>query len=100
MLEIALLSFAAWLLLAAASFRFRRQLGIVSPAMVRGLRIGGGALLLAALLRCGTSIDGERCVRFLGGASLAGAMLVVLLSLAPTATLAPVALMLRARRRT
>lgn len=98
MLEITLLSLAAWLLLAAASFRFRRQLGIVTPAAVRGLRFTGAAMLAAAFFRCGTDIDGERCVRFLGGASLAGAIVVALLSVAPVWTMRPVALLLRARR--
>jgi hypothetical protein len=99
MLEITLLSFAAWLFFAAASFKFRRQLGITSPATVRALRAGAAALLAVALLRCGTAIDGERCVRFLGGASLAAAMIVALLSVAPVATMKPVALLVRPRRR-
>ena len=98
MLETTCLALAAWLLLAAASFRYRRQLGITSPATTRGLRLAATALLAFALLRCGTDIDGERCVRFLGGASLAGALVVVLLSVAPVWTMRPIALLVQGAR--
>jgi hypothetical protein len=77
MLETALLAAIAWLLLAAASFRFRREAGVPNPRQVRALRLAAAALLALALFRCGTPLTGERWIRALGGASI-GAVLVVL----------------------
>lgn len=77
MLETALLAAIAWLLLAAASFRFRREAGVPNPRQVRVLRIAAAALLALAMFRCGTPLTGERWVRVIGGASI-GAVLVVL----------------------
>ena len=77
MLETELLAAIAWLLLAAASFRFRREAGVPNPRQVRALRLAAAALLALALFRCGTPLTGERWIRALGGASI-GAVLVVL----------------------
>ena len=83
MFEIVATSFVAWLLLAAASFRFRRELGIAGPATIAGLRVAASVLLVLALCRCGAPVTGERWVRFLGGSAIAAVLLVVLLSVAP-----------------
>lgn len=90
MLETALLSAAAWLLIAAGTHRFRREGGRPSPGEVRALRLAAVPLLLAALLHCGTDVDGERWVRMLGGLSLGAVAVVVLLSVRASAMLAPV----------
>jgi asparagine N-glycosylation enzyme membrane subunit Stt3 len=82
MLETIATSFVAWLLLAAASYRFRRDLG-VAPATVIGLRGVAAMLLLATLFRCAAPVTGERWVRFLGGCAISAVMLVALLSIAP-----------------
>lgn len=81
--EIVAISFVAWLLLAAASYKYRRDLGIAAPAAIAGLRVGAAMLLALALFRCGAPVTGERWVRFLGGSALAAMMLVMLLSVAP-----------------
>lgn len=81
--EIVATSFVAWLLFAAASYKYRRDLGIVSPAAITGLRAAAAALLMLALIRCGAPLTGERWVRFLGGSAIAAVMLVALLSVAP-----------------
>ena len=83
MFEIVATSFVAWLLLAAASFRFRRELGIAGSGTITALRVAAGALLMLALFRCGAPVTGERWVRFLGGSAIAAVLLVVLLSVAP-----------------
>lgn len=81
--EIVATSFVAWLLFAAASYKYRRDLGIASPAAIAGLRAVAAVLLVVALLRCGAPLTGERWVRFLGGSAIAAVMLVMLLSVAP-----------------
>ena len=83
MFEIVATSFVAWLLFAAASYKYRRELGIASPAAITGLRTVAALLLALALFRCGAPLTGERWVRFLGGSALAAVMLVMLLSVAP-----------------
>ncbi|TXC71395.1 hypothetical protein FSB78_10935 [Sphingomonas ginsenosidivorax] len=83
MVEIVATSFVAWLLFAAASYKYRRDLGIDSPAAIVGLRAVAALLLTLALFRCGAPVTGERWVRFLGGSALAAVMLVMLLSVAP-----------------
>ncbi len=97
MLETALFAALAWLLLAAASFRFRREAGSPDPRHVRLLR-GLAALLLAfALFRCGTPLTGERWVRLIGGASLGGVIVVLALSVDAMRVLRPVRRLLAAR---
>ncbi len=81
MLETALLAAIAWLLLAAASFRFRREAGVPNPRQVRILRIAAVLLLGLALFRCGTPLTGERWVRVIGGASLGAVLVVLMLSI-------------------
>lgn len=101
MVEIVATSFVAWLLLAAASYKYRRDLGISAPATITGLRVAATMLLMLTLVRCGAPITGERWVRFLGGSALAAVMLVALLSVVPKGALASlrVAAPLRAMRR-
>jgi hypothetical protein len=97
MLETALFAAIAWLLLAAASFRFRREAGSPDPRQVRILR-GAAVLLLAfALFRCGTPLTGERWVRLIGGASLGGVIVVLALSLNAMLVLRPVRMLLTPR---
>ena len=83
MLETVATSFVAWLLLAAASYRFRRDLGISASATIVGLRVCAAILLTLALFRCGGPVTGERWVRFLGGSAISAVILVALLSVAP-----------------
>ncbi|WP_380786082.1 hypothetical protein [Sphingomonas sp. R86521] len=101
MVEIVVTSFVAWLLLAAASYKYRRDLGISAPAMITALRVAAAMLLMLALVRCGAPISGERWVRFLGGSALAAVVLVALLSVVPKGALAQLrtGAMLRARAR-
>lgn len=79
----------AFLLLAAASHRFHRDAGATSPALRRWLRGVGAALIVVALLRAGTAIDGERWVRLLVCASLAAVSVVLTLSVGAAAVLYP-----------
>lgn len=90
MLETVATSFVAWLLLAAASYKVRRDLGLSAPATISALRVCAAVLLTLALFRCGAPVTGERWVRFLGGSAISAVILVALLSVAP----------LRAPRRT
>lgn len=83
MFETVTTSFLAWLMFAAASYRFRRDLGLDSPRIVTALRVAATAVLLFALLRCGAPVSGERWVRFLGGAAVSAVIVVALLSVAP-----------------
>ncbi|MGR6328170.1 hypothetical protein ACU5AX_03805 [Sphingomonas sp. XXL09] len=104
MLETATLSAFAWLLMAGAAFRHRRDADVRNAREARLLRIVAGAILSVALLRCGTGLTGERFVRMLAGASLGGVAVVLTLSVAAAPALAPARLLLRivrlpARRR-
>ena len=57
------------------------------------------ALVLAvALFHCGAPLTGERFVRFLGAASIAGVALVMLLSFKPIETMQPVRIALKVAR--
>ena len=96
MFETVAITLVGWMLLAASSFRFRRDLGISAPATIRGLRMAAAGVLVIALLRCGAPVTGERIVRFLGGGSIAAVVMVVTLSVAPGVALRPVALILQA----
>lgn len=98
MLEAAVMCFVAWLLLAAASFKYRRDLGLADPKAVRALRLAAAAILTIVLFCCGAPLTGERFVRFLGSASIAGVALVVLLSFAPAQTMQPVRVVLTVLR--
>ncbi len=89
MLETALLAAIAWLLLAAASFRFRREAGVPNPRQVRVLRLAAAGILALALFRCGTPLTGERWVRVIGGASLGAVIVVLALSLDAMTILRP-----------
>lgn len=101
MVEIVATSLVAWLLLAAASYKYRRDLGISAPTTITGLRVVAAMLLTLALVRCGAPITGERWVRFLGGSALSAVMLVALLSAVPKGALAQMrtGVPLRARAR-
>ncbi len=88
----------AFVLLAAASHRFHRDAGATSPAQRRWLRGLGTALIVVALLRAGTAIDGERWVRLLVCASLAAVTVVLTLSVRATAVLSPVRRVLARRK--
>jgi len=79
----------AFVLLAAASHRFHRDAGATLPAQRRWLRGVGVALIVVALLRAGTAIDGERWVRLLVCASLAAVSVVLALSVRAAAVLYP-----------
>ena len=98
MFETVAITLFGWMLLAASSFRFRRDLGITAPATIRGLRMAAAAVLVVALLRCGAPVTGERIVRFLGGGSIAAVRMVVTLSVAPGMALRPVAMILQGLR--
>lgn len=87
----------AFVLLAAASHRFHRDAGATLPAQRRWLRGLGAALILVALLRAGTAIDGERWVRLLVCASLAAVMVVLTLSVRARAVLYPLRRLLTRR---
>lgn len=95
MLETATLSALAWLLMAGAAFRHRRDADVRNAGEARLLRIAGWAILGVALLRCGTGLPGERFVRMLAGASLGGVAVVLTLSIAAAPALAPARLLLR-----
>ncbi|MBB4619703.1 hypothetical protein [Sphingomonas abaci] len=82
MLESVLTCLIGWLLLAAASFRIRRDLGLTAGE-ARWLRVAGVVVLTATLWRCGAPISGERWVRFLGAAGVSGVATVLILSAAP-----------------
>ncbi len=98
MLEATILCFFGWLFLAATSFRYRRDLGIAAPSAIRALRLVAALVLTAALFHCGAPLTGERFVRFLGAASIAGVALVMLLSFKPVETMQPVRIALKAVR--
>ena len=98
MLETVIITAVGWMLLAASAFRFRRDLAITNPSTVRVLRIAAGAVLAAALMRCGAPVTGERIVRFLGGSSLSAVVMVMTLSIAPMTALRPVAVLLALAR--
>ncbi|KQN93739.1 hypothetical protein ASE95_02085 [Sphingomonas sp. Leaf231] len=80
----------AFVLLAAASYKFRRDAGVSGERMVRTLRSGAAVLIGLALIRAGTPMDGERWVRLLTCASIAAVVVVLALSVAPGAILYPV----------
>ncbi|SFO04385.1 DUF3325 family protein [Sphingomonas sp. OK281] len=98
MLEATMLCFFGWLLLAATAFKYRRDLGIVTPSAIRALRLVAALVLAVALFHCGAPLTGERFVRFLGAASIAGVTLVMLLSFKPVETMQPVRIALKAVR--
>lgn len=90
MLEAVVACALAFVLLAAASFRFRRDAGVGGERHVRLLRTGGAAVIALALLRAGTALDGERWVRLLTAASIAAVLVVLALSVAPRTIFYPV----------
>lgn len=98
MLEALLPALAGCYLLAAASFRFRRDGGI-DPAAVPWLRGAAVALLLLAFALAGSALPGERIVRFLGAVSLACVVVVLALSTAPLPLLRPIRRIAGAKRR-
>ncbi|AXJ94212.1 MULTISPECIES: hypothetical protein [unclassified Sphingomonas] len=99
MFEAGTLSALAWLLLAGASFRHRQAAGSPAPHEARMLQVAAAAIVVIAITRCGTDIDGEGIVRMLAGASVAGIIVVLALSAAATRALAPVRLLLRVVRK-
>ncbi|MBY9063766.1 hypothetical protein K7957_12560 [Sphingomonas yunnanensis] len=90
----------AFVLLAAASHRFHREAGATLHAQRRWLRGLGTALIVVALLRAGTAIDGERWVRLLVCASLAAVTVVLTLSVRAPAVLYPLRRLLTRRAET
>ncbi|GAA4215024.1 hypothetical protein GCM10022253_08860 [Sphingomonas endophytica] len=95
MFEGVLLCALAFVLLAAASYKFRREAGISGERAVRALRSGAALLIALALVRVGTPMDGERWVRLLTCASIAAVAVVLALSIAPGAVFYPVRRVLR-----
>lgn len=95
MFEGVLLCGLAFVLLAAASYKFRREAGISGERAVRALRSGAALLIALALVRVGTPMDGERWVRLLTCASIAAVAVVLALSIAPGAVFYPVRRVLR-----
>ncbi|WP_343526050.1 DUF3325 family protein [Sphingomonas sp.] len=90
MLDTIALCFVGFWLLAAGSYRHARDAGTLHDARLRtGLKLLGGAVMLLALSVCGTAITGERIVRLLGAASIAGVALNLLLSVRAHAAFAP-----------
>jgi hypothetical protein len=98
MLETTMMCFIAWLLLSATAFRYRRDLRIVAPSTIRTLRLIAVLMLAAALFHCDAPLTGERFVRFLGAAAIAGAALVMMLSFRPADTMQPVRIALKVVR--
>lgn len=97
MFEGVLLCALAFLLLAAASYKFRREAGVTGDRAARGLRSAAAVLIALALVRVGTPMDGERWVRLFTCASIAAVAVVLALSIAPTAVFYPVRRALRRR---
>ncbi|KTT76129.1 hypothetical protein [Sphingomonas endophytica] len=97
MFEGVLFCAAAFVLLAAASHKFRRDAGVLGDGAARALRSGAAILIVLALVRAGTPMDGERWVRLLSCASIAAVAVVLGLSVAPAAILYPVRRALRRR---
>lgn len=95
MCEGVLLCALAFVLLAGASYKFRREAGVSGEHAVRALRGGAAALIALALVRVGTPMDGERWVRLLTCASIAAVAVVLALSIAPGAVFYPVRRVLR-----
>lgn len=95
MCEGVLLCALAFVLLAAASYKFRREAGVSGERAVRVLRGGALMLIAMALIRAGTPMDGERWVRLLTCASIAAVTVVLALSVAPGAVFYPVRRALR-----
>ncbi|MET4898951.1 DUF3325 family protein [Sphingomonadaceae bacterium jetA1] len=90
MLETIVLCLISFWLLAAGSYRHARDAGTLHDARLRGgLKLLGGAGLLLALSVCGTDVTGERIVRLLGAASIAGVALNLILSFQAQAAFAP-----------
>lgn len=98
MLEASLLAAIGFLLLAAATHRFRREAGVVRAGERAALRWAGAGLLVASAACCGSPLSGEWCVRFLAAASIGGVTVVLALSLASAAVLAPVRRLTAIRR--
>ncbi|WP_341208233.1 hypothetical protein [uncultured Sphingomonas sp.] len=97
MFEGVLLCALAFVLLAAASYKFRREAGISGERAVRALRSGAAVLIALALVRVGTPMDGERWVRLLTCASIAAVIVVLALSVAPGTVFYPVRRAIRRR---
>ena len=97
MFEGVLLCSLAFVLLAAASYKFRREAGISGERAVRALRSGAAVLIALALVRVGTPMDGERWVRLLTCASIAAVIVVLALSVAPGTVFYPVRRVIRRR---
>lgn len=95
MFELVLLSAVGWLTLAAASARFRRDLGITGMRAIRGYRAAALALFVVAAIRAGAPLTGERWIRLLGAASIAAVLVTLGLSAFPAAMLRPVRLIRR-----
>ncbi|WP_394664712.1 hypothetical protein [uncultured Sphingomonas sp.] len=90
MLDTISLCLVGFWLLAAGSYRHAKDAGTLHDAKLRlGLKLLGGAMLLLALSSSGTAITGERIVRMLGAASIAGVVLNLLLSVRAGAAFAP-----------
>lgn len=79
----------AMLLFAAASYRFRRDSGVATPAQVRTVRATATLSLLLAWWMCGDGLAGERIVRFVICVCVAAVPATLLLSVAATTILAP-----------
>ncbi len=97
MCEGVLLCAVAFLLLAAASYKFRREAGVSGERAVRALRSAAAVLIALAMVRVGTPLDGERWVRLLTCASIAAVAVVLALSVAPAQVFYPVRRALRRR---
>ncbi|MEH3048647.1 PepSY-associated TM helix domain-containing protein [Sphingomonas adhaesiva] len=89
----------ALLLFAAASHRFRRESGVVTPFQVRATRIAAILSLLISWWTCGEGLPGERVVRFVIAVSVAAVPIVLALSIAATTILAPIRVLSSRRTR-
>ena len=90
MLDTIALCLVGFWLLAAGSYSHAKDAGTLHDAKLRtGLKLLGAAMLVIALSASGTDITGERIVRMLGAASIAGVALNLILSTRASAAFAP-----------
>lgn len=96
MVEPLLFAALALLLFAAASHRFRTASGVTAARQIVVLRIFAAALLVTALIRTESAVDGERWIKLIAATSIDAVALTLLLSRYPGRMLWPVRRLLQA----